>query len=193
MDARGLLVLPSLLGGIVTLFGFREAASAAGVPARVIPAAVTLGGLSMSLFSRTAPAAADAWQRNALLTDVSCVTERSSLHASGSLVSTIDLQAWKQQLSAFLESEQGQLHLYSSGDCLAVHLQRLIRGDMTAVTVLLVPPGSGLSLHALTTEQAVACSLHYLVCREMLQRFCSDIAAATQEFPVHHGHVSLTL
>lgn len=175
----------------MTLFGFRAADGAAAVRERATLSTMTLGGLSLSLFGRAAPHAADAWQRNALLADASCVSGKGALHACGSLLSTVDLHAWQGKLAAFLLRGEGELHLCSISDCLGLHLQRPIAGNMTAVTVMLVPPGAGLSLPALTATQRTAHGLVFLIGDDELSRFCDDLALAARHFPVQHGHAML--
>ncbi|TCI12611.1 hypothetical protein EZM97_04475 [Dyella soli] len=182
-----------MLGGLVTLFGFRDTEPATGSRDAVAHLVVTLGGFNLSLFGRAAPRAADAWQRNALLADASCVTGMGDMHACGSLLSAVDLLAWHRKLSIYRDERHDELRLGSTGDCLGMHLQRLVSDDCIAVTVVMVAPGSGVSLHALSDAMRAVSTLKFVVSQQTLEHFCNDVALASQRFPVQHGHAVLPI
>lgn len=186
-------MLPSLLGGIVTLLGFRPASVSDTSLGAVLPVHLALGGLYLTVLGRSAPHAANAWQRNALLADASCVAGDEAMHACGSLVSAIDLQSWHHRLVDFMDGGDIELKLGCSSDCLSIELHRPLHGDRTAVSVCLAPPGGDVGIEALRPASKASRKMAYTVSRDELLRFCADVAMAMQSYPVHHGHAILPL
>jgi len=188
MDVRGFLVLPALLGGFfVWMLSQRRQRPASG-QASMEPITIELGGLRLTVLRRHAPSASNAWCRNALLTDASCVADQRELRARGSLLSAVDLQAWHGKLPAFLAGERTELHLCADGDCVGLHMQRPVRDDMAAVTVVLLDPQN----YNGQERQDDACrrqhSLLFLVTPQQLEWFLAGLERAMQGFPVYLGH-----
>lgn len=156
----------------------------------VLPMTLELGGLRLTLLHRHAPAASNAWCRNALMAEAHCIAEKRELRAKGALLSAVDLQAWHGKLPAFLAGERSELHLCADGDCLGLYLQRPLRDDMTAVTVVLLDP----QIFAAAERQADECrtrnSALFLVTHGQLTRFGAELEQAMRDFPVYLGHAA---
>ncbi|NII72950.1 hypothetical protein FHW84_001519 [Dyella sp. SG562] len=147
---------------------------------------IELGGLRLRVLRREQPSAADAWCRNQLLVDARCEAQERALHAHGTLLSAVDLQAWCLKLPPLLEGELTELHLCSVSDRIGLHLQRPVQEDLTAVTVALVDPArDGQTLY--DTWHAGR-GLLFLVTQIQLQEFFAQLERAMHRFPVRYGH-----
>jgi hypothetical protein len=151
------------------------------------PVTIELGALRLILLNREAPEAKDPWARNALLTQAACAVQGRELHASGELMSAVDLQAWHGKLPAFLDGGDAELHLCSVSDCVGLHLQQPVRDDMTAVTVVLVDPLD--DTQTLHEAWHAGRGLLFLVTRGQLEGFRAQLEEAMRRFPVHYGRV----
>lgn len=183
-------MLPALLGGLFVWMVLRRRQSQAPGADATVPMTLELGGLRLTLLHRHAPAASNAWCRNALMADAQCITEQRELRAKGALLSAVDLQAWRGKLPAFLAGERTELHLCADGDCVGLYLQRPLRDDMTAVTVVLLDPQIYAAADRLVDECRTRNSVLFLVTPGQLMRFGSELEQAMQSFPVYLGHAA---
>ncbi len=149
-------------------------------------AIIELGGLRLALLHRDAPEASDPWDRNVLSTDAVCIAQGRKLRARGSLMSAVDLEAWRRKLPAFLDGGDAELHLCSVSDCVGLHLQQPVRDDMAAVTVVLVDPLR--ETQTLHEAWHAGRGLLFLVTRGQLEGFRAQLDHAMHLFPVHYGH-----
>ena len=183
MDVRGFLALPALLGG---LSAWASRRLRRGVWTRGASVSIELGGLRLRVLRREQPSAADAWRRNQLLVDARCEAQERALHAHGTLLSAVDLQAWCLKLPPLLDGELTELHLCSVSDRIGLHLQRPVQEDLTAVTVALVDPArDGQTLY---DAWHAGRGLLFLVTQIQLQEFFAQLERAMHRFPVRYGH-----
>lgn len=182
MNVTGLRALPGLLGGFVAWMARRRGAGSE----KASPVTIELGAMRLTILRRHAPAAENAWCRNALLTEAECRGQQRALRARGPLLSAVDLQAWHGKLPAFLEGGDAELHLCSVSDYVGLHLQQPVRDDMTAVTVVLVDPLR--DTQTLHEAWHAGRGLLFLVSRGQLEGFRAQLEQAMRMFPVHYGH-----
>ncbi|WP_266170208.1 hypothetical protein [Dyella subtropica] len=179
-----------MLGGWGVWTALRRRQGSASLSDSAVPITIGLGSLQLTLLHRHAPVASNAWCRNALMADARCVVEQGELHAKGALLSAVDLQAWCGKLPAFLAGCHTELHLCSDGDCVSLYLHRPLRGDMTAVTVVLVDPQAYAVQDRLSAECRERHSLLFLVTHGQLERFGAQVEQAMRGFPVYLGHAA---